>query len=137
MIEGPEKEEILFFKLFLLGDTSIWKSSFILHYYCDKFEEEKSLAIIGSDQTNKFVKIDDKKILLNKWDTTVQESFRSFAKYIIKDADGIILMYDMSNYNSFKAIKTWIKIIEESIDITKIGIIIVGNKCDLPENEKK
>ena len=136
MIEDPKTKEILSFKIVLLGDTSVGKSSFILRYCDDKFEEDP-LSMIGIDYKNKFVKIDDKKIKLNILDTRGQEKFKSLAKNIIRNADGIVLIYDMSNYNSFKAIKTWINIIEDSIDITKIGIIIVGNKCDLPENEIK
>ena len=136
MIDEPKKGEILSFKILLLGDTSVGKSSFILRFCDDKFEED-SLTTIGLDQKNKFVKIEDKKIQLNIWDTAGQERFKSLAKNIIKGADGIVLMYDMSNYNSFKAIKTWIKNIKESIDITKVGIVIVGNKCDLPEDEIK
>ncbi len=136
MTEVPKKEEIISFKLMLLGDTSVGKTSFILRFCDDKFEEE-SLTTIGIDQKNKYVKVDDKKIELHIWDTAGQERFKSLAKNLFKGADGIILMYDMSNLDSFKAIKKWINDIKESIDITKVGIIIVGNKCDLPEDEIK
>jgi len=136
MTEVPKKEEIISFKLMLLGDTSVGKTSFILRFCDDKFEED-SLTTIGIDQKNKYVKVDDKKIELHIWDTAGQERFKSLAKNLFKGADGIILMYDMSNLDSFKAIKKWINDIKESIDITKVGIIIVGNKCDLPEDEIK
>ena len=136
MTEVPKKEEIISFKLMLLGDTSVGKTSFILRFCDDKFDED-SLTTIGIDQKNKYVKVDDKKIELHIWDTAGQERFKSLAKNLFKGADGIILMYDMSNLDSFKAIKKWINDIKESIDITKVGIIIVGNKCDLPEDEIK
>jgi GTPase SAR1 family protein len=73
---------------------------------------------------------------LHIWDTAGQERFRSIAKNCYKGADGIILMYDISKYETFKHIKTWINNIKESIDIDKIALIVVGNKCDLPDSEK-
>ena len=72
---------------------------------------------------------------LHIWDTAGQERFRSIAKNCYKGADGIILMYDISKYETFKHIKTWINNIKESIDIDKVALIVVANKCDLPDNE--
>ena len=136
-MSGPQqtKEEILSFKIFLLGDSTVGKTAFILRFCEDKFEED-SLTTIGLDQKNKFVKRGDKRLELHIWDTAGQERFRSIAKNCYKGADGIILMYDISKYETFKHIKTWINNIKESIDIDKIALIVVGNKCDLPDSEK-
>ena len=136
-MSGPQqtKEEILSFKILLLGDSTVGKTAFILRFCEDKFEED-SLTTIGLDQKNKFVKRGDKRLELHIWDTAGQERFRSIAKNCYKGADGIILMYDISKYETFKHIKTWINNIKESIDIDKIALIVVGNKCDLPDSEK-
>ena len=130
------KEEIISFKILLLGDSGVGKTAFILRFCEDKFEED-SLTTIGLDQKNKFVKRDNKKLELHIWDTAGQERFRSIAKNCYKGADGIILMYDISKYDTFKHIKTWISNIKEAIDLSKIAFIVVGNKCDLPESEKE
>ena len=130
-----KKEDIISFKLLLLGDSTVGKTAFILRFCDDKFDDD-SLTTIGLDQKNKFVKRGDKKIELHIWDTAGQERFRSIAKNLYKGADGIILMYDISNNNSFQNIKRWITSIKEAVDITKIALIIVGNKCDLPAGEK-
>jgi small GTP-binding protein len=129
------KEEIISFKILLLGDSGVGKTAFILRFCEDKFEED-SLTTIGLDQKNKFVKRGDKKLELHIWDTAGQERFRSIAKNCYKGADGIILMYDISKYETFKQIKTWINNIKESIDIDKIALLVVGNKCDMPKTDE-
>ena len=129
------KEEIISFKILLLGDSGVGKTAFILRFCEDKFEED-SLTTIGLDQKNKFVKRDNKKLELHIWDTAGQERFRSIAKNCYKGADGIILMYDISKYETFKQIKTWINNIKESIDIDKIALLVVGNKCDMPKTDE-
>jgi len=136
MADVPKKEDIYTFKILLLGDSTIGKTAFILRFCEDKFDSD-SLTTIGLDQKNKYVKRGDKKLELHIWDTAGQERFRSIAKNLFKGADGIVLMYDISNYNSFKHIKEWINNIKDSIDISKVGLIIVGNKCDLPDSERK
>ena len=130
-----EEEAMISFKILLLGDSTVGKSAFILRFCENKFEED-SLTTIGLDQKNKFVKRGDKKLELHIWDTAGQERFRSIAKNCYKGADGIILMYDISKYETFKQIKTWINNIKESIDIDKIALIVVGNKCDMPKTDK-
>ena len=129
------KEEIISFKILLLGDSGVGKTAFILRFCEDKFEED-SLTTIGLDQKNKFVKRGNKKLELHIWDTAGQERFRSIAKNCYKGADGIILMYDISKYETFKQIKTWINNIKDSIDIDKIALLVVGNKCDMPKTDE-
>jgi Ras-related protein Rab-1A len=136
MTKEEEEEAMISFKILLLGDSTVGKSAFILRFCENKFEED-SLTTIGLDQKNKFVKRGDKKLELHIWDTAGQERFRSIAKNCYKGADGIILMYDISKYETFKHIKTWISNIKEAIDLSKIAFIVVGNKCDLPESEKE
>ena len=129
------KDEIISFKILLLGDSGVGKTAFILRFCDGKFDED-SLTTVGLDQKNKFVRRDNKKLELHIWDTAGQERFRSITKNCYKGADGIILMYDISKYETFKQIKTWINNIKESIDIDKIALIVVGNKCDMPKTDK-
>ena len=126
------------YKILFLGDSSVGKTAFIIRFCDGKFEED-SLTTIGLDKKAKSVSHKDKKILLQIWDTAGQERFRSIAKSCYKGADGILLMYDVNNYDSFKHIKTWIKDIKANITIPweKLALIVIGNKCDLPKEEKK
>ena len=126
------------YKILFLGDSSVGKTAFIIRFCDGKFEQD-SLTTIGLDKKAKSVSHKDKKILLQIWDTAGQERFRSIAKSCYKGADGILLMYDVNNYDSFKHIKTWIKDIKANITIPweKLALIVIGNKCDLPNEAKK
>ena len=136
MTDNGTKEETLACKILLLGDSTVGKTSFILRFCEDKFDDG-SITTIGLDQKTKYVKRGGKKIELHIWDTAGQERFRSIAKNLFKSAHGILLMYDVTNLNSFNDIKNWINNIQESVDISKIALIVVGNKIDLPDDEKK
>ena len=131
---NTKKEENVSFKIILLGDSTVGKTSLILRFCENKFENE-SIATIGIDNKCKYLKRDNKRIELKIWDTAGQERFKSIAKNSYKGADGILLMYDISNKKSFANVKKWIEDIKESIDITKIGFIVVANKCDLDKEE--
>ena len=112
-IEVSKENEIITFKILLLGDPSAGKSSFILSFCEDKFNED-CLTTIGVDQNVKFIKKDGKKFKLLIYDTAGQERFKSVAKNYYRGAHGIILMYDNSNYETFKNIKFWINSIKEA-----------------------
>ena len=126
------------YKILLLGDSSVGKTAFILRFCEGKFEDD-SLTTIGLDSKTKFVSRQDKKIQLQIWDTAGQERFRSLSKSWYKGADGILLMYDISNYETFKHIKNWIGDLKNNISVAweKLALIVIGNKSDLPPEKKK
>ena len=130
-----QKKEIYTYKILILGNSSVGKTSFLIRF-CDAKFSEDSLTTIGVDWKKKFIKRNNKNIKLNIMDTAGQERFRAIAKNMFKNAHGIILMYDVTNEQSFFEIKDWINSIKENVDIEKIGIVIVGNKIDLKENIK-
>ena len=131
-------KEMITYKILLLGDSSVGKTAFILRFCEGKFEDD-SLTTIGLDSKTKFVSRQDKKIQLQIWDTAGQERFRSLSKSWYKGADGILLMYDISNYETFKHIKNWIGDIKNNISVAweKLALIVIGNKSDLPPEKKK
>jgi len=126
------------YKILILGDSTVGKTAFIVRFCEGKFEED-SLTTIGLDSKVKFISRQDKKIQLQIWDTAGQERFRSLSKSWYKGADGILLMYDISNYDSFKHIKNWINDIKTNISIPfeKLALIVIGHKSDLPEEKRK
>ena len=126
------------YKVIILGDSKVGKTAFILRFCEDKFLEE-SLSTVGLDMKTKFVTRQNKKIQLQIWDTAGQERFRSITKNIYKGAHGILLMYDVTNKETFKHIKEWINNIRDNINnqIDKIAICVLGNKIDQPEEMKQ
>ena len=111
-----------------LGNTAVGKTSFIIKYTEDTFQEVY-LSTIGIDFKVKTVTIKDKQYKLFFYDTTGQERFRSLSFNIIKNAHGIILMYDITNKSIFNSIPEWIKNIKESKG-EDFPMILCGNKID-------
>ena len=99
--------------------------------YAERKFTPKHLTTLGLDQVNTKLKISDSlQIPVVLWDTAGQERFRTITYGFYKNANGVILVYDISNRKSFLNIKTWLAAISEhaSDSITKV---LVGNKTDL------
>ena len=134
MKENNEDSTIYTYKIILIGDSFVGKTSLIIRF-CDNKYETSAIATIGIDTKTKFVKRKDKKIELQIWDTAGQERFRSLSKSCCNAMDGIIFVYDMGNKETFKNIKTWYNNLKDIVDFKKVGVILVGNKCDIEKPE--
>ena len=73
--------------------------------------------------------MESKRIKLQIWDTAGQERFRTITKTYYKGAHGIILTFDVTDENSFKNIRNWVKQIEQNAQ-NNVCKVLVGNKCD-------
>ena len=134
--EDEDNQDFLAFKIILLGDSSVGKTSLILRFCDDKFMEIGT-STIGVDTKTKDVRHNGKKIQLEIWDTAGEERFRTLAKNSYQGSDGIILVYDITQKKTFSNIKHWYDNIKNNIDINKVAIILVGNKSDLPDPQVK
>ena len=119
-------------KLLVLGDLSVGKSSFIYRFIEDKFNAD-SMTTTGLDLKTKDLIIDDKKIRIEIWDTAGQEKFKSITQNLILRVQGIIILFDITNKESFNNLNVWIKTIKEQCG-KNFPILIAGNKTDLEEN---
>ena len=123
-------------KIMTLGNSLVGKSSFILKYIDDIFNDNY-LSTLGVDFKQKEIKLKNgKKVRLRIFDTAGQEKFKSASLTFIKKTDGIILIYDISNYDSFKATNGWMESIKDN-GKKDLPIILVGNKCDLSDEERQ
>ena len=125
------------FKIALLGDSSVGKTSIVKRLINNDFKENQ-LSTIGTEQNTKTIKLNEnseEEILctLQIFDTAGQEKFRSITPNYIKNADGIILVFDLTNYSSFENIKYWIKQIYNNKKYENLPFIIIGNKYDLKD----
>lgn len=120
------------FKLLLLGDVAVGKTCIFLKFSENTFDEDQ-ISTIGFDYRRKIIAIDEtQKICLTIWDTAGQEKFKSITKNYYKGANGILIIYDVTNKQSFLGIEEWIKTINESAS-SDIQLMIIGNKVDLDE----
>ena len=127
------KQEIL--KLVLIGESGVGKTSIITQFVDEKFVSDKQ-STIGGTFNSKLVKCGNgKNLKLEIWDTAGQERYRSVTKLFYKDANAAILVYDITNKNSFDQLqKYWAEQVKESSP-KNIIIAIAANKSDLFEKE--
>lgn len=116
------------FKLLIIGESGVGKTCLLLRFTDDSFTANH-LTTIGIDFKIKIINLEEKLIKLQIWDTAGQERFRTITKTYYKGAHGIILTYDVTDENSFKNIRTWVKQIEQNAQ-TNVCKVLVGNKCD-------
>ena len=133
MSTSTNEEEEIKFKILVLGDSSVGKTTLLLKYV-DGYFPTLYVATIGVEFKTKKINVDGIDITLQIWDTAGQERFRSVTKSFLKGADGIIYVYDVTNKESFDNLKTWINTAEESI--TDFKKIIIGNKIDIEDKKK-
>ena len=126
------EEDVPHFKIIFLGDQYVGKSSILNRFYQDKFEEDYQ-ATIGLDFHSKNVDINNTTIRLLLYDTAGQEKFKSLIPMYIRDANIIIVVYDITNKDSFIHTEHWAN---ETKDLKREDAIfvLVGNKTDLEEN---
>ena len=122
------------YKVILIGDSLVGKTSLILRFCKDKYEDN-SLSTVGIDTQKKYIIKNDKKIELQIWDTAGEEKFRSLAKSSCNQMDGIIFVFDLGVKETFKNIKTWYINLEQMVDFKKVGAVLVGNKSDLESHD--
>ena len=115
-------------KLLIIGDSAVGKTSMLLKY-TDNFFPESHLATIGVEFKTKDIQYNGYNINLQVWDTAGQERFKSITKSFFRNANGIIFVYDITQKNSFKNVKDWIK--DSEANDTGFKRILVGNKIDL------
>lgn len=116
------------FKLVLIGDSGVGKSCLLLRFADGSFQESY-ISTIGVDFRFRTVDIGDKKVKLQIWDTAGQERFRTITSAYYRGADGIIMVYDVTNSESFENVKNWLNEVEDhaSEDTCKL---MIGNKND-------
>ena len=123
------------YKVLLLGDSTVGKTCFLMKY-TDKTFQDIHMATIGLDYRLKSMKLKSgKTIKLQIWDTAGQDRFRAITKNYYKGSHGIILVYDVTNVQTFENVKTWVNQIREEA-LPNVVIYIAGNKIDM-EDERK
>ncbi|KAJ5077571.1 small rab-related gtpase [Anaeramoeba ignava] len=119
-------------KYVLVGDSCVGKST-ILIQFCDSFFAKNQEPTIGVDFRFSNITVENEEIELQIWDTAGQERFRSITNHYYRDANAIIVVYDILNKITFSNLEAWYsQIFSTAPETTKI--ILVGNKLDLQDH---
>ncbi|KAJ2822099.1 hypothetical protein IWW50_004360 [Coemansia erecta] len=136
------------YKILLIGDSNVGKSSILLRFTDDQFlpPEEASATIaknnaeeaarVGVDFKAKLCDVDDKRYKLTIWDTAGQERFRTLTSSYYRGAQGVILVYDVSNRESFEHLDSWMEELNTYCTTSDVVKMVVGNKID-KESERQ
>ncbi|KAK1163908.1 ras-related protein Rab-37-like isoform X1 [Acipenser oxyrinchus oxyrinchus] len=122
------------FTVMLLGDSAVGKTCLLVRFKDGAFLAGSFIATVGIDFRNKVVAVDSVKVKLQIWDTAGQERFRSVTHAYYRDAQALLLLYDITSRSSFDNIRAWLTEIHEYAQ-QDVVIMLLGNKSDM-SNER-
>ncbi|BFG02661.1 ras-related protein Rab-35 [Drosophila madeirensis] len=118
------------FKLLIIGDSGVGKSSLLIRFSDDTFSGSY-ITTIGVDFKIRTVDIDGLRVKLQIWDTAGQERFRTITSTYYRGTHGVIIVYDVTNGDSFANVRRWLEEIQNNCDV--VNKVLVGNKNDDPD----
>lgn len=125
-----DEDIITTLKILIIGESGVGKSSLLLRFTEDNFDPEQNLTI-GVDFKTKKLTIDGNSVKLAIWDTAGQERFRTLTPSYYRDAQGAILVFDVTCYQTFSKLETWLSELDTYSTKSDIIKMIVGNKIDM------
>ena len=123
------KNNELTLKIIILGSTKVGKTCLINQYFNKEFNDNP-ISTIGIDLQSKYYKFDNDIVKINFIDTAGQERFDSISSNYLKNVNGVLLIYDITNYDTFWKIDYWNNQIKY-YNKNKYSIVLIGNKIDL------
>ncbi|ALC48462.1 Rab35 [Drosophila busckii] len=120
------------FKLLIIGDSGVGKSSLLIRFSDDTFSGSY-ITTIGVDFKIRTVLIDGLRVKLQIWDTAGQERFRTITSTYYRGTHGVIIVYDVTNGDSFANVRRWLEEIQNNCDV--VNKVLVGNKNDDPDRK--
>lgn len=121
-------------KVVIIGEASVGKSSILVRFIADSYVDSGS-PTLGVAFLSRTLQINGISVKMNIWDTAGQERFGSLAKIYSRDANVIILVYDITNINSFEKMKNWYASLKDEKFDEEVIFAIAGNKEDLSIQE--
>lgn len=127
------KDKIVDLKIVFLGAESVGKTA-LIHRYCNNKFQENIMNTIGAGFFTHSLKIDDLELNLLLWDTSGEERFRSVAPSLLRGANGLVLVYDLTNPKSFEDVNIYLEMFLDTVIVDmacELPVLLLGNKVDL------
>jgi len=123
-------------KVVLVGDSCVGKSSLLLRYTENTFNDNY-ISTIGVDFKIKVIELAGQSVKMQLWDTAGQERFVGITQNYYRGAHSVMVVYDLTNSESYQNLRRWIDEIKRHMHLDMPFILIVGNKCDLVIDRKQ
>lgn len=127
---GRSGQQMNQFKLVLLGETAVGKSSLVLRFVKGQFQEYQESTIGAAFLTQTVCLDDGTRVKFEIWDTAGQERYHSLAPMYYRGAQAAIVVYDITSQASFLRAKSWVKELQKQAENVSV-IALAGNKADL------
>ncbi|EHB04401.1 Ras-related protein Rab-44 [Heterocephalus glaber] len=128
---GPQADPDYLFHIVFLGDSNVGKTSFLHLLHQNTFATGLA-ATVGVDFRVKTLLVDNKCFALQLWDTAGQERYHSVTRQLLRKADGVVLMYDITSRESFAHVRYWLHCLQDS-RAEGVVLLLLGNKLDCEE----
>ena len=133
---APNEEFAGKYSIITVGDAAVGKTCLAQRFIGMKFNESH-ITTVGIDNMSKKVTKGDKTYLFQIWDTTGQERFASMAKQYLRKAHGVLFVFAYNDKKSYEDIHKWLDILKNVNSKIQMCYALLGNKSDLPDNEKQ
>jgi len=122
------------FKVVLLGEGCVGKTSLVLRYVENKFNPRHVTTLQASFFTKRLNLAGSKRVELSIWDTAGQERFHALGPVYYRGSHGALLVYDVTDEDSFEKVKTWVRELRTILG-ERVQLVVAGNKSDLLDKD--
>lgn len=124
-------------KIVVLGAASVGKTS-IIHRFCNGVFQPDTLSTIGAGFFTHTIQVDETEVTLLLWDTAGEERFRSVAPSLLRGANGLILVYDVTQSSTFEDLNIYLEMFLDTVQVDmacQLPVLLLGNKVDIETRE--
>ncbi|XP_037055725.1 ras-related protein Rab-44 isoform X1 [Peromyscus leucopus] len=130
----PQADPDYLYHVIFLGDSNVGKTSFLHLLHHDAFATGLT-ATVGVDFRTKTLVVDNKNFALQLWDTAGQERYHSLTRQLLRKAEGVVLMYDVTSRESFTHVRYWLDCLQDA-GADGVAVVLLGNKMDCEEERQ-
>jgi len=134
-VETEKNRYDVIYKILFIGDSGVGKTAMIQRYKNRDIILPDYLPTVGIDFRLVDLVLDDVRVRVQLWDTVGQERYRTMTTNFFRGANGVLLLFDVTNRETFRLVATWVKSLKDK-DLDKEEVFLIGNKIDLHDRRE-